>query len=94
LVNYPKGVETDIVPTLQTMADRLAQVQSDLYALAQYFVKTYEERTSWQEEPSLEDDDLLSPLDALAGEEADSPHSQEKIFYDLLKHDLEHHGQL
>ena len=33
-------------------------------------------------------------MDALAGEEAQSGQSQEKIFSDLLKSDLEHHGQL
>ena len=92
LVNYPKGVEADITPILTRKAAELAEKQSDLHTLAQYFVKTYEERTIWQEEQPLEDGDLLSPLDALAGE--DTEQSQEKIFYDLLKHDLEHHGQL
>jgi hypothetical protein len=95
LVNYPKGVEGDILPILREKVDDLAQVQSDLYELAKYFVKTYEERTTWQEEEHLEDLDLLSPLDALAeGAEETSSQSQEKLLYDLLKSDLEHHGQL
>jgi hypothetical protein len=94
LVNYPKGVEGDILPILQRKAKELANAQSDLHALAKYFVKTYQERTNWQEEEHLEDLDLFSPLDALAGEEAQSGQSQEKIFSDLLKSDLEHHGQL
>jgi hypothetical protein len=94
LVNYPKGVQADIVPILQRKAKELGNVQSDLHSLAQYFVKTYEERTTWQEEEHLEDLDLLSPLDALAEGEETSPQSQEKLLYDLLKSDLEHHGQL
>ncbi len=94
LVNYPKGVETDLVPILQKKVDRLVKIQSDLHALAQYFVKNYEERTNWPEEQSLEDSDLLSPLNALGGEDTENTLSQEKIFHDLLKHDLEHHGQL
>jgi hypothetical protein len=65
-----------------------------LHALANYFVKTYEERAVWQEEEHLEALDLLAPLDNLASEEAETSQSQQKIFSDLLKSDLAHHGQL
>jgi hypothetical protein len=93
LVNYPKGVEADIVPILQTKADRLANAQSSLHDLAQHFVKTYQERKTSEEE-NLEDLGLFSSLDALAGGDDENAQSQERIFYDLLKTDLEHHGQL
>ncbi|ACK72237.1 conserved hypothetical protein [Gloeothece citriformis PCC 7424] len=93
LVNYPKGVQTDIVPIIETLADRLANAQSDLHALAKHFVQTYQARTITIEEEDLKDFDL-SPLDALNKEDAENIQTQERVFYDLLKTDLEHHGQL
>ncbi|ACK70909.1 hypothetical protein PCC7424_2492 [Gloeothece citriformis PCC 7424] len=93
LVNYPKGVQTDIVPIIETLADRLANAQSDLHALAKHFVQTYQARTVTIEEEDLKDFDL-SPLDALNKEDAENIQTQERVFYDLLKTDLEHHGQL
>ncbi len=98
LVNYPKGVEADILPILREKVDELAQVQSDLYGLAQHFLKTYEERINWHSEnlgEIPEELESLSPLDALVGEAEDTNRpSQEKLLYDLLKSDLSHHGQL
>jgi hypothetical protein len=38
LVNYPKGVEADILPLIETAAQRLADIQSDPRKVAQYFV--------------------------------------------------------
>lgn len=73
-----------ILSKLHQASRELANIQSDLH----------EERTTWQEEEHLEDLNLFSPLDALAEGEETSPQSQEKLLYDLLKSDLEHHGQL
>ncbi len=44
LVNYPKGVEADILPELKEQAKRLAAIQSDPRAIAQYYVEKYEKR--------------------------------------------------
>lgn len=44
LVNYPKGIEADILPELKEQAKRLAAIQSDPRAIAQYYVEKYEKR--------------------------------------------------
>lgn len=93
LVNYPKGVSSEILPILQQKAEELAQAQSDLHALAQHFVTTYEERANCFEE-IFEELGSLTPLDALATDTEETPQSQEKLLFDFLKTDLEHHGQL
>ncbi|PSF28338.1 hypothetical protein C7H19_24720 [Aphanothece hegewaldii CCALA 016] len=93
LVNYPKGVSSEILPILQQKAEELAQAQSDLHALARHFVTTYEERANCFEE-IFEELGSLTPLDALATDTEETPQSQEKLLFDLLKTDLEHHGQL
>ena len=38
LVNYPKGVEADILPKLESAASLLASIQSDPQKVAQYFI--------------------------------------------------------
>jgi DNA primase len=91
LVNYPKGVQTDLLPLLYQKADELSKSQGDLYALAKYFLKNYQERGNVESE-NLEDLEGFTVLDAWEGEE--NKQSQQRIFYDLLKTDLEHHGQL
>lgn len=45
LVNYPKGVEADILPELKEQAKRLAAIQADKRAIAQYYVDKYEKRS-------------------------------------------------
>ncbi len=45
LVNYPKGIEADILPELKEQAKRLAAIQSDKRAIAQYYVEKYEKRS-------------------------------------------------
>ncbi|MEG3437854.1 hypothetical protein V0288_12070 [Pannus brasiliensis CCIBt3594] len=94
LVNYPKGVDADVLPILREKAEELASAQADVRALSRYFVRTYEERKARLEEENSEDLAVLSPLDALAGEETADTRSREQLFYELLKTDLEHHGQL
>ncbi|WP_013320609.1 hypothetical protein [Gloeothece verrucosa] len=93
LVNYPQGVEADILPILERKAKELANAQSDLHALAKHFLQNYQQRTITTEEEYLKDLDL-SPEDTLAEEDAENIQKGERIFYDLLKTDLEHHGQL
>jgi hypothetical protein len=44
LVNYPKGVEADILPELGQKAEELAQIQSDPRALAKYYINKHEKR--------------------------------------------------
>ena len=45
LVNYPKGIEADILPELKDKAEKLAAIQSDKRAIAQYYVEKYEKRS-------------------------------------------------
>lgn len=46
LVNYPKGVEADILPELKQKAEELAQIQSDPRELAKYYISKHEK---WRE---------------------------------------------
>ena len=41
LVNYPKGVEADILPELKQKAEKLAQIQSDPRELAKYYISKH-----------------------------------------------------
>ncbi|MDV3001145.1 MAG: hypothetical protein N5P05_002751 [Chroococcopsis gigantea SAG 12.99] len=94
LVNYPKGVQQDILPIIKEKAEELADAQSDLYALAKYFLKNYEERSQIEEEYFTEEDlGYLAPLDGVTGDSEETPWGQ-TLLYDLLKVDLEHHAQL
>ncbi|MDV3002854.1 MAG: hypothetical protein N5P05_004509 (plasmid) [Chroococcopsis gigantea SAG 12.99] len=96
LVNYPKGVQADILPVVKKKASDLSRAQSDLYKLAKYFLKSYEERSVTEEDYVTGDEDLdfLSPLDALSEGAEENSTGGEKLLYDLLKVDLEHHAQL
>lgn len=42
LVNYPKGVEVDILPKIKLAAQRLAAIESDPRKIAEYFLDKYE----------------------------------------------------
>lgn len=44
LVNYPKGVEADILPELKKQAEKLTAIQSNPRAIARYYVEKYEKR--------------------------------------------------
>ena len=44
LVNYPQGVEVDILPKIKLAAQRLAAIESDPRKIAQYFVDKYDKQ--------------------------------------------------
>ena len=90
LLNYPRAVKEDLLPILKKDISELADKQSNIYSLAQYFLKTYQERSKLQNEYLAGGDDLpfLSNLDLPIEE------SRENNLYELIKQDLEHHAQL
>lgn len=83
LVNYPKGVQADILPELREKAEKLVQIQSDPRKVAQLYVEKYEKRkaisqgiapldaNALQEKTELQQDDdenLFSVIDDAFGE--------------------------
>lgn len=107
LVNYPRGVEANILPELKEEAEKLAEVQGDPRQLAQHYVEQYERRQQLLDssaviKPNFEPDlnQLNSTIDQVLGEEdleqEDSPEQQKQdlLLYRLLKKDLEGHSQL
>jgi len=67
LVNYPRGVETDILPELEQKASYLARVQSEPRSLAQLYVKNYERRQQQLSEksPLPTEQEVVADLKAL-----------------------------
>jgi hypothetical protein len=83
LVNYPKGVEADILQKIEVAAQRLASIQSEPRKIAQYFIDKHERRLevhSFNEEEPEE------------AKEQEQQYDQE--FYSLLKTGVEGHPQL
>ena len=68
-MNYPKGIQADILPELRAKAEELGQIQSDPRKVAQLYVEKYENRKAisqgiapldtnvLQENPELQQDD-------------------------------------
>lgn len=107
LVNYPQGVQADIIPQIKEKAEKLAKVQSDPRQLAQHYIEQYERPqqildSSAVIEPNFEADlkELHSTVDAALGDEdleqEDSLEQQKQdlLLYRLLQKDLEGHSQL
>lgn len=96
LVNYPKGVEADILPLVEDGARHLADIQALPYKVADEYIRSHERRKALSDisrdgGDNLPDDleDML--LDAL-GDAA--PEREDPIVYQLLKRDLDHFGQI
>jgi hypothetical protein len=86
-VNYPNGVIRDILPIAREQARELSRVQGDIYALAQTYVRMYEERRESPQE--------IGDLDVVEDDFGETERkSQEQRLYEILKVDLSHHGQL
>ena len=104
LVNYPRGVEKDILPKLKEEAEKLATAQSDPRSLAQLYMQQYERRQEFskstpQTVTEIEADlsDLGAAIDEGFGdEEVDSVEQkkQDMLLYRVLKADLSGHFQL
>ncbi len=106
LVNYPRGVETDILPELEQKAKDLARVQSEPRSLAQLYVKNYERRQQQLNEKSSlpTKQEVVADLKALnfAVDEAEGDEEiedserlpQDLLLYRLLKSDIEGHLQV
>ncbi len=109
LVNYPLGVESDILPELKQKAERLAIVQSDPLKLAQLYVEKYERRQQLNKPTSADASTevvvvAVADLDALnlavdeafGDEEIEDIEQQQQdlLLYRLLKGDLEGHLQV
>lgn len=86
LVNYPKGVEADILPIIKNQAQELAAVQSDPRKVSQYIVEKNEKRMQLAAEK-----DELGNFDDVFGV---SEQLREDKFSNLLKICVEHNPQL
>ncbi|ACB54321.1 hypothetical protein cce_4975 [Crocosphaera subtropica ATCC 51142] len=92
LVNYPKGVEQDILPIVKKKARELRDSLDSPAALANAFIKYYEDKQELQATATEEEKEFLPLFDAF--EEEPARLSSEEALYKLLKTDLENHGQL
>ncbi|HEY9599635.1 MAG TPA: hypothetical protein V6D33_18385 [Cyanophyceae cyanobacterium] len=86
LVNYPKGVEADILPIIKNQAQELAAVQSDPRKVSQYIVEKNEKRMQLAAEK-----EELGNFDDVFGV---SEQLREDKFSNLLKICVEHNPQL
>jgi hypothetical protein len=105
LVNYPQGVQDDILPRLQKKAKSLANAIADPtgYQLAHHFVETYQKRLNSQQQFSQNsnslaiNDDINKLLDEMLtefeGDEDIQENSEDNrqllISYQLIKKQLE-----
>ncbi len=99
LVNYPKAVHTELLPTLQDEADKLAANQSSPQQLAQHYIELYEKRKEAMRVGELDESnfnyDELEGLDQVIeeafGEDAEVENTAEQdwALYRLLKADTQ-----
>jgi len=59
LVNYPKGVEADILPRIESSTQHLADIQSDPRKIAQYFIDKHERQQQRQDTNSIEETEKI-----------------------------------
>jgi hypothetical protein len=101
LVNYPKGVEADILPQIEAAAIAVADLQSDPRKIAQYFIDKHERQALLKERnlPDIEPDALIDfeSIDQAFGvaeeSEADQTQANEHL-YSLLSSCTQNHPQL
>jgi len=107
LVNYPKGVEADILPRIESSTQHLADIQSDPRKIAQYFIDKHERQQQRQDTNSIEETEE-SELESFAqvfgiqensSYEPDEPIDEQgrqydENFYNLLKTCVDNHPQL
>jgi len=91
LVNYPKGVEADILPRIKAAAQRLASLQSDPRKIAQYFIDKHEQ-TSLSDDNESQIDELEPSTEQSENINAKEQYNQH--FYSLLKSCISNHPQL
>lgn len=61
LVNYPKGVEADILPKIKLASCAVADIQSDPRKIAQYFINKYEKQAQLSNQnPKTELEDSIN----------------------------------
>ncbi len=92
LVNYPKGVQADVLPVVKEEAAELAESLATLHQLAQNFIEYYERKEELKENLDA-DGKLFSPL----FDSFESPSNQlssEEALYKMLKTDMENHGRM
>ncbi len=94
LVNYPQGVEKDILPLLKKEADKLHKALDNPASLAETFIEYYENKKSLKESLDAEERYLAPLMDSLMEPEQAGRLSNEEALYRTLKTDLENHGQL
>jgi hypothetical protein len=103
LVNYPKGVEVDILPKIEAAAKAVADKQSDPRKIAQYFIEKHERllRLKEQNLPDIEPDELIDfegiEIAFGSGDELESeadPAQGNEQLYELLKACTDSHPQL
>ncbi|MDJ0747179.1 MAG: hypothetical protein QNJ32_28085 [Xenococcaceae cyanobacterium MO_167.B27] len=103
LVNYPRGVSSELLPPLEEKAKDLAEKQSSPQKLAQHFIEVYERRKEAMRVSELNESnfnyDRLEGLDqaidqAFGDEEAELENTAEQdwVLYRLLKADI--HGKI
>ena len=101
LVNYPKGVEADILPKIEAAAKAVADLQSDPRKIAQYFIDKHERQALLKERnlPDIKPEALIDfeGIDQAFGvgeeSEADKTQANEHL-YSLLTSCTQNHPQL
>ena len=99
LVNYPKAVQSEILPELEKKAEKLAENQSSPQQLAQHYIELYEKRKKAMRVGELDDQnfnyDQLEGLDQIIDEafgedaEVENTAEQDWTLYRLLKPDIQ-----
>ncbi len=92
LVNYPKGVEQDVLPKVRDDAQELRKSLRTPADLARAFIKYYEDKQDLKASLDAEEQHLMPIFNAF--EEKSNQLSSEEALYKLLKTDLDNHGQL
>ncbi|OWY67746.1 hypothetical protein B7486_29540 [cyanobacterium TDX16] len=100
LVNYPKGVQTDILPLVRQKSEELRSLQSEPHRVAAAYVESYEKQREYSKDPSKKtelaipefEEELDRMLSVAFGNR--TPEQQEPLGYRIIKADIDCHGQL
>ena len=102
LVNYPKGVEADILPKIEAAARALASLQSDPRKIAQYFIDKHSKQVQLRSSNAETEPDELIDFEGIDQAfgckdepelEGDKAQGNEQ-FYSLLSSCTQNHPQL